>query len=81
MLYLTVGLAGLVWLYFWLTGNWFAAVVAALVLGGFWFMIPPAGFYPAWWATALCFAGPWIPLVIRYAWADYTQSRLSLRLR
>lgn len=55
------GVVALVWLYFWLTGHWFAAVIAALV--------------GAWSATCgrgpfdlrdyfILLALPWVPIIV-----------------
>jgi len=67
-------IVGLVWLYFWLRGNWFAALVPALALALMWWVVPERGrgSYPEWWVTLICLAGPWVPML---AWS--VQRRLT----
>ena len=64
MAYLIGVLFGIVWLWFWLRGNWFAALVGALPLALAWFVLSqdPPGHVPAWVAL-VCLIVPWVPMM------------------
>lgn len=80
MAYLTGAVIGVVWLWFWLQGNWFAALIAAGVLAFFWFTLPSPGLHPVWWMTVICFAGPWVPVFINAARVEQKNAlRLGVR--
>lgn len=84
MVYLFGGLVGVVWLWFWLRGHWFAALLAALVLGSALVVLPSPGNHPVWWMTLVCLLGPWVPMA---AWriighqAGQNRESFSLTLR
>lgn len=65
--YVFGALFGLVWLWFWIKGHWFAALIAALALGAAWFVLPEWHAYPVWWMTLICFVAPWVPMMARPA--------------
>lgn len=60
MAYMIGGLAGIVWLWFWIRGNWFAALLAALALG----WVPLFDHDAKDWALWLvCLVAPWAPIL------------------
>ena len=66
MVYLIGGLIALGGFWFWIRGTWYAALIAALFLGGFhyvWYQDPHMT--PTAFAAVVCFVVPWVPLALR----------------
>ncbi len=53
---------GVVWLWFWLRGNWFAALLAALALG--WFPLVDVQWRNEWQLCLACLVVPWLPMML-----------------
>lgn len=62
MAYIAGGLVGIVWLWFWIRGHWFAATLAALALG--WFPLVDVQWRNEWQLCLACLAVPWLPMLI-----------------
>lgn len=73
MAYIIGAALGSVWLWFWLRGNWFAAVIAFIALGWYPFIIDYS-WIVAWRVVATCFLLPWVP-VASYAVANFIKKR------
>jgi len=66
VVYLIGGLIALGGFWFWIRGTWYAALIAALFLGGFhyvWYQDPHMT--PTAFAAVVCFVVPWVPLALR----------------
>lgn len=61
MAYVVGGLAGILWLWFWIRGNWFAALLAALALG--WFPLVDDQWRNEWQLCLAFIVVPWVPML------------------
>lgn len=73
MPYVAGGLVAIVWLWFWLRGHWFAALIGALALG--WFPLIDDKRSTEWALCLACLVVPWVPMM---AWAAYRRVRRDL---
>jgi UDP-N-acetylmuramyl pentapeptide phosphotransferase/UDP-N-acetylglucosamine-1-phosphate transferase len=62
MAYIVGGIAGIVWFWFWIRGNWFAALLAAVGTG--WIPLIDDKWRNEWQLCLAVLVVPWVPIFV-----------------
>jgi hypothetical protein len=66
MAYVVGGIAGIVWFWFWIRGNWFSALLAAVGTG--WIPLIDDKWRNEWQLCLAVLVVPWVPIVAGMAY-------------